>query len=408
MRIPRTDTDCPSRSRFKGEVLRSRILSAMLACLCACAPSRPSAPETPQASSNAFTDGSRSTTAPAPRDSQPPIDLDTLEVVSSATTIYMWGGLYADPALDAPVPLASGVLHPGDALTLVRVHCRVQGVGTAAKVRCSAAGRTPTPPAGQSWHDRARACTELRTRTPSMRQILAVRQYLDRTLQPAEATSPTAGAVHMIQDLGRVTPPVVDAKGPTLLEVVFTFSWQGPETRTGGCEDVDPSMQGCDPFTIKTGRTVTHTRTTVRYAYSGAPEQELSGLFLGRAPELHGALIGHRNVQGYVQLHPRLQVGGSTNGPDAYYRDQLGAYVDFETAADHSPQVRAAITLNRAILALRLRDLNMLRREVDALRSMANRADVDGAALRLDASLAVFDRVLTGAWLLEDPCASAD
>ena len=71
-----------------------------------------------------------------------------------------------------------------------------------------------------------------------------------------------------------------------------------------------------------------------------------------------------------------------------------------------APQVRAAITLNRAILALRLRDLDMLRREVDALRSMANRADVDGAGLRLDASLAVFDRVLTGAWLLEDPCAS--
>ena len=237
----------------------------------------------------------------------------------------------------------------------------------------------------------------------------AVQRHLDSALEPsgvASSTTPTAQAVHVIQNLGRVVPPVADAMGPTLLEVIYTYAWRGPETRTGGCEDVDPSMQGCDPFTIKTGRTVTHTRTTVRYAYSGAPEQELSGLFLGRAPELHGALIGQRNAQGYVQLHPRLQVGGSTNGPDAYYRDQLGAYVDFEAAANHSPQVRAAITLNRAILALRLRDLDMLRREVDALRSMANRADVDGAGLRLDASLAVFDRVLTGAWLLEDPCAS--
>ncbi|MGB1698983.1 MAG: hypothetical protein ACPHRO_03445, partial [Nannocystaceae bacterium] len=127
----------------------------MLACLCACAPSRPSTPPALHPSSQTATDASRSTTSPTPRDAPPPIDLNTLEVVSSATTIYMWGGLHTDRDLDAPAPLTPGVLRPGGALTLVRVHCRVQGVGAAAKVRCGAAGRTPTPPAGQSWHDRA-------------------------------------------------------------------------------------------------------------------------------------------------------------------------------------------------------------------------------------------------------------
>ncbi|MGB1699771.1 MAG: hypothetical protein ACPHRO_07450, partial [Nannocystaceae bacterium] len=198
---------------------------------------------------------------------------------------------------------------------------------------------------------------------------------------------------------------VADANAPTLLEVVFTFSWRGPETRTGGCENVDPSMQGCDPFTIETGRTVTHTRTTVRYAYSGAPEQELSGLFLGRAPKLYGAVVGPRNAQGFVQPHPRLRLDGHPDGPDAYYRTLLGAYQDFDDAAEHGPQVRAAIALNKAILTLRIRDLARLKQEVAALRALAAREDVDADALKLETSLAVFDRVLAGEWLLEDPCA---
>ena len=96
---------------------------------------------------------------------------------------------------------------------------------------------------------------------------------------------------------------------------------------------------------------------------------------------------------------------GSPDGPDVYYQTLLGAYQDFEDAADHGPQVRAAITLNKAILALRIRDLARLKQEMSALRALADREDVDANALKLDTSLAVFDRVLAGEWLLEDPCA---
>ena len=178
MRNRKTHTRRPSSARFQRGAVQRRGMIKALTLLCACAgtPPRPSTPETSQSSSSPAPDADDSAVVSTPRDTRTPIDLDTLEVVSSGATIYMWGGLYIEPDLDAPVPLIPGILRPGDALTLVRVHCRVQGVGTAARVRCGAAGRTPTPTAGRSWHDRARACTQLDIREPSRAQVRAVQR----------------------------------------------------------------------------------------------------------------------------------------------------------------------------------------------------------------------------------------
>ena len=70
-------------------------------------------------------------------------DDEALVLQTSQETIYVWGGIYMDPLLEAPVPLAGDVLRPGGELELVRARCIVRGPKERATVRCSASGRKP-------------------------------------------------------------------------------------------------------------------------------------------------------------------------------------------------------------------------------------------------------------------------
>jgi hypothetical protein len=114
--------------------------------------------------------------------------------------------------------------------------------------------------------------------------------------------------------------------------------------------------------------------------------------------------IGQRNDRGVVQDDESFKVKGSSDGIEAYRKRQLAAFDRFERQNQLSPTVQASLHINRAVTALHLKDLKLLRKEVDALEALARRESVDRQALEIDKDLAVFERVLAGEWLLEDPC----
>ena len=116
--------------------------------------------------------------------------------------------------------------------------------------------------------------------------------------------------------------------------------------------------------------------------------------------------IGERDAQGIVRDHEAFKVAGAKDGIEPYRRRQLAAFDAFDAAAKPSPDVRAALRINRAVTALHLKDLDLLRKQVAALRTLDKRENLDRETLQLDVELAVFDRVLAGEWLLEDPCLS--
>jgi hypothetical protein len=305
--------------------------------------------------------------------------------------------LYPDEKLGGPVPLTSGVLAPGDPVEFVRVHCLIRGPQEKASVRCTAAGRRDSPPVAKSWHERLEACTDKRERKPRRRELKAVQASWQDIVNGQDFK--TKG---MSWSVARYNPPV-PSSGKTLVEVAITHEWRGPERVGRGCENPPPDV-GCDPYVVETGRMITMKRHAVRYGYSGAPGIELRQLFGGRAPLLHRLRIGEANAQGNVQDHPILKIAGSKNGIEDYRRRQLAALDALMAAGDHSPNVQAAILINKAIAALHLKDLDLLRSEVAELRELVTRAKVDRKALELDNTLAHFDRVLAGEWLLEDPC----
>lgn len=326
-----------------------------------------------------------------------PVDSSALTLQPSQETIHMWGGLYDDATLEAPMPLIPGVVGPGDPLDFVRVHCLIRGPQEQAKVRCRAAGRSASPSIAKSWHDRLNACTEVHERAPTRAELRKV-----QATWKAIVEGPDFQSKGMTWSAARYAPPALTGT-PALLEVAITHEWKGPERVGRGCENVPPD-QGCDPYVVDTGRTITLTRDAVRYGYSEAPDVALERLFGGRAPLLHRVRIGTANAQGFVEEHPSLKVDGSNMGIEDYRRRQLAALDAFEAAVDQRPEVLAAIHINKAITALHLKDLALLRAEVDALRKLLASARIDRGSLMIDNALAVFDRVLAKEWLLEDPC----
>jgi hypothetical protein len=317
---------------------------------------------------------------------------------TSQETIYVWGGIYMDPLLEAPVPLAGDVLRPGGELELVRARCIVRGPKERATVRCSASGRKPGPVASQAWQERLRACTRVREASPSRKDLRAIQDAWKAIVAGDDFRSKG-----MAWSVARYDPPAPTGNA-TLLEVAIIHLWKGPERVAKGCENVPPN-QGCDPVAVETGRTITMERESVRYAYSRGPGGALARPFGGRAPLLHRVRIGQANSRGFVEDDPRLEIAGAENGIEDYRRRQIASLDAFAASADHPADVRAAIHINKGIAALHLKDLPTLRTEVEALRRLLSRTPVDRASLEVDNTLAYFDRVLAGEWLLEDPCA---
>ena len=186
-------------------------------------------------------------------------------------------------------------------------------------------------------------------------------------------------------------------KGHTVYEVVLRRVYKGPELRAGGCSNRPPN-QGCQPYSVPTGRNITIVQEHAQYIYSGRSDAWMRHFFVGRAPKLHRLLIGHRNARGRVQNHPTLRVAR---------KQQFAAYEAFDAAARHPPDIRAALRINRAIATLYLKDIDRLREQVSALRLLDAQEKLNRKALQLDNALSVFDRVLARQWLLSDPCTRA-
>ncbi len=362
-------------------------LALCLSVACSTPPTNPTAP--PEASTHGSTVPERQPDASA--------SIGGYEVQASLETIYVYGGMHTDDALKAPAPLTPGTLRPGEPLELVTIRCLIRGPRNKASVRCSATGRQELPHQSKQSRERLHACTKLKVRSPRRPEVKTIEKSW-----VAVVGSEDFEKRGMSWNLVRWEPPKLGDTN-TLYEVIVRHEWRGEDTRSGGCENPPPNMS-CDPYTVKTGRMTTLHQESVTYVYSEAPGTTLNHFFGGRAPPLHRMRIGHRNERGEVQDDEAFKAKGSSDGIEAYRKRQLAAYDAFEKGKELSPTVRAALVINRAITAMHLQDLKLLRRYRDELGKLERAGGLNTQALELAEAKAVFDRVLHGEWLLQDIC----
>jgi hypothetical protein len=353
------------------------VMTVVVACACGTPPattvrSQPVAPRSPSAG-NGSNDEPAAAAGPL---LQPP-----------SGTLHYW---------PKPIPLevwpATWLgLAPGERVDLFGIECLHDATGKKPKTTCTASLVSPT----LTWfRDRLGRCFAVTPRVPS-------KDMLDR-MAAAWGRSPKGPR-----------PAVDGMRAPgAFIAVKLTHTMLSPE-RTNMCEHAEqrPDQPICTPGPgTPTGRNV---RSEGAYemvlapAGVAAPDALLLSPFdANRLLNVAWIFIGTWTDKFVANAALETMVGNENGGGGVSDPGRALAALE-KHALVGTPELRAAMLVDRAIAAIRIANLAKARAATQQLTQLLAAEPVDRKTLLLDTTMPSLAEATSGRWLLSDPCGAA-